>query len=337
MFQNCVYDQLIKETFESTNLNEQLKKTYEIAEYFVNKVDSLRKLFGERMIMGKTFDVQNLVDVAKIKYLLSMLAKFVHDEESFRRAKELPLFEQLNKNVKALISGVDSETLSNFIIKELVRKYGSASLKFISYTAELAWITPKSVIEASQKINDRFVINGDGYTQCKEAIRECFKQRKIDPLDTVMNTYARSNNHHQLLPYLCMAFYQNVTLLHMNSQNFNANIGDLFKPMLNKPYVRSEDAQLLETLLDNSFENNFKINETNMPCIDLNMLLLQIKYSILYSKSKLLKPLKKLILEPGQMNESFLPTMPQDNLYDVKMALNDPSVNTETTRFYCMS
>jgi hypothetical protein len=181
------------------------------------------------------------------------------------------------------------------------------------------------------------VVNGEPYLACKKAIVECFKVKNIQPLEAELKNYAKLNcPHHPLLAYLGPAFYQKVTLLYKNASNFNSNIGDLFKPLLENPYasIDASDKALLAPLLDNSFANNLKISETNWQFIDLNLLLVQIKFSILYGRSVLLKPLQTLLQKPIETIEHYFPTMPQDNLYDVKHALNDPSVNHETTRFY---
>ncbi len=105
------------------------------------------------------------------------------------------------------------------------------------------------------------------------------------------------------LPYFAMSVFQNITLLFRNLDNLTNQIADIFEPILVDFY--SEQKHQLSPLLDNSFNHYLTVNKTNWPHIDLAVLLMQIKFSIIFSNSDLLVPLKELITSPKLMVCSF--------------------------------
>lgn len=322
LFENCVFDQLMEQT--STGLlNEQVQKTAVMAGYLNDNRAELSRMLEEQIIRGRTYIVRRLINMAKLKCALCMLGKFTHDEESFEQAAKCAQFKELNDNMRQVMDALTSKTTYYYLIKQLFREFGSASLAFISNKDEIAWMTLKSTVNTNnQIIIDRFIINEEGYLKCKKAIYECFKQGKtLAPLDAIMSR--------PLLPHLCMALYQSVTAFH----RFNPQIGDTFQSLTTRSYVQPEDARLIQTLLANSFENKFKLTDDNWTFVNLTMLLLNVKYAIFYSNCRLLEPLKALITQPASMFDKFLPTMPQDNLYDVRTALTNIS---ENIKFYSM-
>lgn len=215
-------------------------------------------------------------------------------------------------------------TVINYLIKDIIRKYGSASIKYVLAQPELRWMTPESIIGDSQLATDRYVLLGDKYLSCKKALLTCFKVKNVSPLNELKLGVDEA-------PFLCLALYHNVTLLYKNLDNLTAQIADIFSPYIIENFRKQQD--MMKPLLENSFTNLFKVSEDNWNYVDFSQLLVQIKYSILFSKSDVIKPLQELIKSPEKTSEKYLPTMPQDNLYDVKMALSQTN-GTERSRFY---
>ena len=118
------------------------------------------------------------------------------------------------------------------------------------------------------------------------------------------------------VPYLCMAFYQNITLLYREVPNPPFA---MFVPVLNNQMPNYKN--YWKPLLENGLTHNLVVNEATWKDVELNMLLIQLKFSVLFTKSKLIKPLTDLINNPLAHKLSFIPTMPQDNIFDIRNAL----------------
>ena len=132
-------------------------------------------------------------------------------------------------------------------------------------------------------------------------------------------------------PYLLLAFYQNITLLNRTIDNMDSQIVEIFHPIADKYFEKNK--YLIKPLFANSFVHNLKISKKNWPHIELGMLLIQLKYNILFSKCSIVAALRQLIQSPAVLKEKYLPTMPQDHMYDIKIAMKSNPA-TQNTAFY---
>jgi hypothetical protein len=163
---------------------------------------------------------------------------------------------------------------------------------------------------------------GEKYITLKTAISTCFQDNQATSLDEVLSE--NSNIFH----YLCMALYHNVTFLYKDTKQMPV---DIFIPTLNKYYPQNKN--YWEPLVMNTLPHNLHINNDTWKNVELNMLLIQLKFTFLYSKSKLIKPIIELINNPIKMRDCFLPTMPQDSLFDIQKAVQT-GTRTESPKFY---
>ncbi len=111
-----------------------------------------------------------------------------------------------------------------------------------------------------------------------------------------------------------------MTLLYKSIEDSTNQIVEYFEAL--------EPKHLFKPLLRNSFTHNLKVNKENWRHIDLSVLLIQIKFCLLYSsrENDLLMPLKELLIDPASAEHKYLPTMPQDSVYDVKTVLADTAM-----------
>ena len=147
------------------------------------------------------------------------------------------------------------------------------------------------------------MLNGDDYLACKDAIMECYQKKSCQPLIDLVEIREKTEPTKPLTAFICMALYQKCTILYKNANNFNSKIGDIFKPLLTAKFTDKRDAELISVLLDNSFTTNLRVCDETWQHIDLSSLLVQLKFSIIYSKSTLLEPLASLILNPLSMKD----------------------------------
>ena len=169
---------------------------------------------------------------------------------------------------------------------------------------------------------------GEDYTRFKKAISDCFKENSPAKFEKLLNENESATMAQIYFPYLCMALYQNVTLLY---KEMNTMPCDIFIPILNRTY--SGYKFYWEPLLKNKLPHRLAINNETWADIELNLVLVQLKYSILFSKSSLIKLFADLINKPLMAKDSFLPTMPQDSIFDIKNAIISGN-KTDSPKFY---
>jgi hypothetical protein len=173
---------------------------------------------------------------------------------------------------------------------------------------------------------DRYVLIGDRYARLKDSLNKCFQEQSSADLEALIE-----KDKDLLFPYLAMAVYKNVTTL--NKDVTNLPVERIAAP-LNKYYVKHKHHW--QPLLENSLGHNLKINTANWKHIELSLLLVQLKYSVLFSRSNVIKPLASLIERPAEHKDYFLPCMPQDSLFDIQNAIKQAAqvTNRDNPTFY---
>lgn len=177
-------------------------------------------------------------------------------------------------------------------------------------------------------MNDRYVLIGPEYTKIKALITESFQTMNASNFENYIISHSNVNNVSVLFPYLCMALYQSITLLYREMPNVPY---DKFVPVLNNQL--SKQKHHWKPLVENTLPHKLIVNEVTWKDVELNMLLIQLKFSILFTNSKLIKPLTDLITNPIVHKTSYIPTMPQDSIYDIQHALVAGNQG-DTPKFY---
>lgn len=139
---------------------------------------------------------------------------------------------------------------------------------------------------------------------------ECYQLKNCNPIEKLLRDTDPEN---PITPYLCLALYQKCTMLYKNTNQFNTKIGELFKPLLTiqppgsmQPKFLVDpafDAPQMQPLLDNDFKNNLRVSHETWQFIDLSTLLIQIKFSIIYTRFSMIRPLRQLLIDPMSMQQ----------------------------------
>lgn len=162
------------------------------------------------------------------------------------------------------------------------------------------------------------------YTNVKKAIEEGIVEKNGEKLDKIIAS-------EDIFPYVCVALYMNVTLLYKDIQNFSV---DYFEKVLDKRFAKYRPHW--RKLLENGEQHYLKVNQENVKHIEMSLLIVQFKYSIMFSKSNLIKPLVTLMQKPLEHKDSFLPCMPQDSLFDIQNAVRQEGIRIgQNPTFYC--
>ncbi len=141
-----------------------------------------------------------------------------------------------------------------------------------------------------------------------------FKEKNSKIIEEKILEFSKKYSYLNFRPYFLIAIYQNVTLLYKNIHNIKLQVFDIFQPIVDKYFQNYHENSLVVPLLENSFVHNLKIDSANWNHIELNLLLMQIKFSILFSNCSLITSLRDLFINTNTIKEKYLPTMPQDNV-----------------------
>lgn len=176
---------------------------------------------------------------------------------------------------------------------------------------------PTKIIGENLHVNDRYILSGDVYKRLRSALTKCFEERSGNSLEEECTKSMKIiPNQEMLFAYVVMALYKNVSTLY---KDMNQVPTEFIEKALVKQFPRHRHHW--ETFLANRLMHNLRISQENWPYIELSLLLVQLKFSILCSRSKLAKPLASLIETPARHANSYLPCMPQDMMFDIHQAV----------------
>ena len=333
---NCVHDSLVQENNEQSMIK-RVENVLSLLRVEImgnaNKYDAIACIFRDTY---KKFDCKSLTKLAYLKYAILVFAEFVTNYKVLKmnQAKydqELKLLEELNFELKGVVQKVYdvSKTVCYFLIKELIRKYGSSTIKELPQIPLFKWIVPDGLIRNDDKPADRYVLIGSKYTKCKMAIADCIGLNKPDGLVAFIKGHKEN-----IFPYIYLGMYQQVALLYRKLNPTDIPI-KLFENVLKETNPR-ERQQYWAPLLENEFTHNLKLKLNDSTAnihLDLAGLLIQFKVSVGMSNLKLMKPFIDLMQNPSKMKDAFLPTMQQDVTFDIQTALLQARGN-DNPKFY---
>ena len=73
LFQNCVFDQYVNRTLND-KLDSQIAKANEICQELLADQANFDKIFSEKKIIGKSFNVKYLLFISKARYIISNIS-----------------------------------------------------------------------------------------------------------------------------------------------------------------------------------------------------------------------------------------------------------------------
>ncbi len=104
-------------------------------------------ILNEAFSSSDELQVGSLEAIAKARYTLGMAAEFLYlscvsDDEKWRKPETRGALDSLFMKVKALCTSGHSRSPALYLLKQLVKRYGSHSIATVLRREELSWIVP---------------------------------------------------------------------------------------------------------------------------------------------------------------------------------------------------
>lgn len=145
----CVQEHYVLLTRTAPSSSRLISSELDIANTVAAELLSTCASANQVVCANKCFDVERLAYLAKLKFVLKCVAKYVNSQEALDQCRaETHSLQRLLQRVKQLVeptlagqAGASATpTVFNFLIKELIRKYGNGSVKFIMGQEHIKWI-----------------------------------------------------------------------------------------------------------------------------------------------------------------------------------------------------
>ncbi|XP_053396012.1 E3 ubiquitin-protein ligase rnf213-alpha-like [Mercenaria mercenaria] len=276
---------------------------------------------------SKTIDtdgltVKKLYGLASARMGLSVVANQI--AEMVKKGSSGSLTMKLIDAAKQLCVNAKTKCPRNYLAKYMCRFYGTdvyqAACK--SPCFDLTWM---AIMKINTVVSDRYIVCGNVYTEMRDTVTKTILGRNIDVLQGMVQEQNELGVFVE--PILQLAVYREITTSYLHPQEHRNVTPEVSKKI--SDFINGCDTlqnkQLLVTLIDN------RLTPSHLVTTEAEDLRLQGIQSLivhflavmkhLKGEKTLLRPLYSLVAKPQLCTNFFIPTMPQDDLEDVKEAI----------------
>ncbi|KAK2833428.1 hypothetical protein Q5P01_017317 [Channa striata] len=213
-----------------------------------------------------------------------------------------------------------------YLIRKICSQHGVEFVLKLLKVDTMLWLFPEQILHKAEDATpiDQYLVCGEGYQTIRNAVANVVMEGKVDGLDKTCEACKCSPQRTTV--FILLALYREVTTLYRDS---NANFHP--KPQqLEALITYVQTSKFLGSPEVKAFAENLVTNRlgplalqpgaSGAQCVLVD-LTVHLAAVLLCGKPGILTPLQQLAMAPGNMQESFLPTMPEDMLAVAQQAL----------------
>ncbi|KAM4663578.1 E3 ubiquitin-protein ligase RNF213-like [Discoglossus pictus] len=311
MFVSCLEDAL----YEKVQAISQLDKTV----YLREEGSFLKHYLKKRnQREPKECSIDFLQEIARIRLALDTAAELLEDHN------EVPNIREYLHHVKDLCTNSANDWYRVYLIRKLANQSGIETVQRFYKDKDFRWLFPPKIIQQQDNKSseiDLFLVCGDNYKILRDGIGKALLESKEESL--IKARKACKSPDVELAAYLLLAVFREITIPYGTRNNMaqvtNAEHEPVKTFIQNFRVLQDESSkQFLQSLLSNN-RPILKVipGMTSMNCSIVG-LAIHLAAVLLSRNNNLLEPLKNLAFFPIRMQNSYLPTMPEDMLARVR-------------------
>ncbi|XP_043925567.1 E3 ubiquitin-protein ligase RNF213 [Protopterus annectens] len=266
--------------------------------------------------------VDSLKEIARIRFCLDMAAELLF---ALHTASETELSQQKEKvnfleRVRYFCIQSRNEWFRAYLVRKLNNRFGMEFVHQISKSDKFSWVFPEEILQQQRDQScqiDRFLVHGDDYRLLRDELAKAVIECKTEGvLEALHKCKCREE---QKSVYFLLAVFREVTVLY-GSKNTAAHpkpeqLDTVAKIMQDTKFPGSDAFKVFATGLLNNLppELGVRPEQPSFTLIVIEMLI-HTAGVLLCGTSHILTPLKNLAFSPANMENSYLPTMPEDML-----------------------
>ncbi|KAK3585587.1 hypothetical protein CHS0354_036774 [Potamilus streckersoni] len=275
--------------------------------------------------------LDRLYGIAKARFGLAITAKHIQETVLNKGELATPKQQQLFDKAATLCED-DCKWPKIFFIKYLCRCYGVDSYQAVCMKTKvryLSWIKymPAEEQDRVREVSDRYIVCGPHYINIREAVTRVVLGEGAEQLDKAIKDTKMPENTMEIL--LCLALHREITMSRLRKCD-RSTVAEKAIEMLHKfcseaIFVRNKD--IAQKILQNTY-GIYSQMLTVTPGLDLKqqgVLCLLMHCDIvlrnLHGGRTLVQPLVRLATQPQTMMAAFMPTMPQDDVEELRQVL----------------
>ncbi|XP_056014152.1 E3 ubiquitin-protein ligase rnf213-alpha-like isoform X2 [Ostrea edulis] len=284
------------------------------------------------LVMREGLDVEKLHCMAETRFGLIVVAEVLHKLLVEKSIKATQNIRRLLEVAGKLCDECGSKQPKLFLIKHLCRCFGLETYQKICKTGDASMVRWLSVPDLQKneivECSDRFIVCGDHYKAVREKLTQAVLAQNMDTFNTAIEAVKVPDYQKRMLVLLAVLREITLSCLYPESRRrVTPAAVELLHQFLAQHPMFANQVDLPRALCTNNLwrrnpqltvQEGMGLGHQNTLCM-LNhffITLLQIP-----NERTLLEPLNRLVQQPQDMQRAFLPTMPQDDVAEIKEAL----------------
>ncbi|XP_071137099.1 E3 ubiquitin-protein ligase rnf213-alpha-like [Mytilus edulis] len=302
---------------------------------YVNREDEVAmvtKMLREALPNISPQEVQTIdkIDhISKVRFCLTVVAKYIYNLFGTGQKNRLePDIRRLFDAAARLCEECGSPWPRRYFVKQLCRCYGIDSYQTVlakSDASFLRWVRlPELKEKKVEECHDRYIVTGDEYKELRETIVTTVLNEDAEKLQQLLQ---RPKEEWQTRIKLLLALHREISMNNVyggQPQKFTDKGKEfLGEFIMNHDLIRHKEfpQRILQNAiwrLPGNIVPRMPLAEQNISCLLAHCFVL---ITEIPGKHTLLTPLINIARKPQKMVSSYLPTMPQDELLEIKEAV----------------
>ncbi|KAM3924826.1 E3 ubiquitin-protein ligase RNF213-like [Leptodactylus fuscus] len=315
LFVNCLEDSLFEK-------GQRIQCDPSLKEKYLKDEGS----FLEQYIRGeKKSDttVQFLQDVAKVRLALNTAAELLSVKSKGATN------ENYLQCVKKLCSMSGNDWYRVYLIRKLANMDGIDTVQRHFKDAKFAWLFPRAMIQNKDTQTnqiDQFLVCGDSYKAIRDGIGRAMIEGKEEWIQKALEECKNPNN--EFAVHVILAVFREISLyygIQNNPEHETVAEHEAIKNCIKNINILQEGAtkHFVETLLSNNRPVLRVVPHIRSSRITVFGLAIHMAAVLLNGNNHLFSPLRNLSFIPSRMQNSYLPTMPEDLMTYAKSAMGE--------------
>ncbi|XP_010872579.2 E3 ubiquitin-protein ligase rnf213-alpha isoform X2 [Esox lucius] len=272
--------------------------------------------------------VEHLQQLARVRMGLDMAADLLVD--TLAAATATGTREESTNNVTAFLTSVEdlckrsqNDWYRVYLIRKICSQHGVEFVQKLLKMTDFQWLFPIEVLQQDDNSSqiDQFLVCGEDYKTIRDAVAKAMMDGKVDGLDQACESCKCSLQRRAV--FLLLALFREVTSLYRSA----------FRPkpvqcqalvafiQASRVLISPEVKAFAEALVANRLGPlEVRRDTPGAQCVVIE-LSIHLAAVLLCGNHSLLTPLQQLALAPANMQEAFLPTMPEDMLAVANQAM----------------
>ncbi|XP_053366887.1 E3 ubiquitin-protein ligase rnf213-beta isoform X1 [Clarias gariepinus] len=323
LFANCFQDSLLCVALNETLEGKELQRRQQA------DINFLSRLARKQTPSREKHPAEFLLCMARLRMCLDTAARILPRAVGHKSGEYAKWEERLLEEVKAVFKYAENDWYRVYLLRTLNRQAGSDCIQALMNSAPYEWVFPAEFLRLQRLIPvevDRFLCCGEEYRTVRNGLVQALMESNKDPLKAALQNVSSPGSVKNV--FLALALFRHVTC-RLGSPDSALRPGEQELEIL-KGSVRESTTGHLRELCNDLLSNpagglmshlHVPANESGQRRLLRELLVHAI--AVFHSGSQFLFPLHLIASRPQNMRESFLPTMPDDNIIMVAQWLNE--------------